>query len=77
MSDTQYIGLREAAERLGVRPYQITYAHAAGFVGEPPRFLGKRAYDATTLQELRNYFAARAECRLRWRPRQTTDPERT
>lgn len=77
MSDTPYIGLRQAAERLGVRPYQITYAHAAGFVGEPPRFLGKRAYDEQTLQQLQGYFAARAECRLRRWPRQAAEPEQT
>lgn len=63
MSDTPYVGLREAAERLGVRTYQIAYAHTAGYVPEPPRFLGNRAYDEATLERLRAYFVARGEGR--------------
>ncbi len=53
---TAYIGLREAADRLGVQPWRITYAMTAGYVQEPPRVAGKRVFDAAVIERLRKHF---------------------
>jgi hypothetical protein len=54
-----YVGLEEAARRLGVAYWRVRHAHRAGHVPEPPRFGNRRAYDEEMLERLRAYFAAK------------------
>jgi DNA-binding transcriptional MerR regulator len=54
-----YVGLEEAARRLGVPYWRIRHAHRAGHVPEPPRIMNRRVYDAGMIERLRAYFAAR------------------
>lgn len=56
-----YVGLEEAARRLGVGYWRVRHAHRAGHVPEPPRIGNRRVYDQEMLQLLRDYFAARTE----------------
>ena len=53
---TGLVGLREAAHRLGVQPWRITYAMTAGYVEEPPRVASKRVFDSEAIERLRMYF---------------------
>jgi DNA-binding transcriptional MerR regulator len=54
-----YVGIEEAARRLGVGFWKIRHAHRAGHIPEPPRVSNRRVYDAEMLERLRQYFAAR------------------
>jgi DNA-binding transcriptional MerR regulator len=54
-----YVGIEEAARRLGVPFWRIRHAHRAGHVEEPPRIMNRRVYDAEMLERLRAYFAAK------------------
>jgi len=56
----QYVGLREAAERLGVPPWRVQYAIAAGYVADVPRIAGKRLFDRTTIEQLLTHFTSSA-----------------
>ena len=53
-----YVGLEEAARRLGVGYWRVRHAHRAGHVPEPPRIGNRRVYGQEMLQLLRAYFAA-------------------
>jgi DNA-binding transcriptional MerR regulator len=60
-----YVGLEEAARRLGVGYWRVRHAHRAGHVPEPPRIGNRRAYDEEMLERLRAYFAAKDSKGLR------------
>jgi DNA-binding transcriptional MerR regulator len=51
----RYFSTSQAAKLLGVKIYQLTYAHSIG-VKEPERVFGKRAYSAQDIYELANHF---------------------
>lgn len=55
---TPYIGAREAAAALGLRPYQLVYLHKVGHVAEPPRLFGRRCYDAATMARLNEFVSS-------------------
>lgn len=57
----EYVGLREAAQLIGVRPWKITYALGAGYISEPPRVANKRAFDAEAIERLKAYFGPERE----------------
>lgn len=47
----------QVARMLGLKPYQIDYAHANGQLAEPAfRFLGKRVYDQTDVRRVAAHF---------------------
>jgi hypothetical protein len=54
-----YVGLEEAARRLGVGYWRVRHAHRAGHVPEPPRIGNRRVYDQEMLEMLRAYFAVK------------------
>jgi DNA-binding transcriptional MerR regulator len=54
-----FIGIEEAARRLGVPFWRIRHAHRAGHIPEPPRVSNRRVYDPEMLERLKAYFAAR------------------
>jgi hypothetical protein len=60
-----YVGLEEAARRLGVGYWRVRHAHRAGHVPEPPRIGNRRVYDQEMLARLRAYFAAKESNRGR------------
>jgi hypothetical protein len=45
----------ELARKLGVRSYQIVYAHQQGHLPEPPRVAGKRVYGPDAVEQIRHY----------------------
>jgi hypothetical protein len=57
-NQTHFVGLREAAERLGVQPWRIHYAISAGHVADVPKVAGKRLFDQAALEALHAHFAA-------------------
>lgn len=54
-----YVGLEEAARRLGVPYWRIRHAHRAGHIEEPPRISNRRVYGPELLEKLRLFFATR------------------
>ena len=50
------ITLHELWRLLGVQVYQISYAHEAGFLAEPPHVKGRRAYDFGEIVKVAEYF---------------------
>lgn len=57
-SNTPYIGAREAAAALGLRPYQLVYLHKVGHVAEPPRLFGRRCYDEAAMARLHEFVSS-------------------
>jgi DNA-binding transcriptional MerR regulator len=55
---TGLVGLGEAAQLVGVKPWKITYAMTAGYVEEPPRVANKRAFDAEAIERLKMFFGS-------------------
>jgi len=53
---SRLVGLREAALMVGVNAWKISYALGAGYLTEPPRVAGKRAFDMEAIRRLRRYF---------------------
>jgi DNA-binding transcriptional MerR regulator len=52
-----FIGIREVANRLGVKWYRVKYAHMAGLVPEPMRVGNHRLYDEVDVRRLELYFS--------------------
>lgn len=53
----QFYSTGQVARLLGLKPYQIEYAHASGQISEPQaRFLGKRVYLAEDVKRAANHF---------------------
>ena len=50
-------GIREVANRLGVKWYRVKYAHMAGLVPEPMRVGNHRLYDDEDVMRLELYFS--------------------
>jgi len=53
---TGHITLTELGRLLRVSARQIRYAHDAGFLPEPPRVKGRRAYDLGWVIRVAEYF---------------------
>lgn len=45
----------ELAHLLGIRTYQLSYAHLQGFLTEPPRVAGRRVYGPAEVEQVRQY----------------------
>lgn len=58
---TEFVGLREAAQLAGVSPWKISYALAAGYLTEPPRVAGKRAFDPEAIERSKVYFGVKKQ----------------
>lgn len=58
---TEFVGLREAAQMVGVGAWKISYALGAGYLEEPPRVANKRAFDADTIERLKLYFGTKGK----------------
>ena len=54
-----FITLPELGRLLGVRVNQIQTAHEAGFLPEPPKVSGRRAYDLGEVVRVAEYFGVR------------------
>lgn len=54
-----YLTIGEVAARLGVRFYQIKYAHQAGHVEEPLRVGNHRLYAESDIRRLQLYFSTK------------------
>jgi DNA-binding transcriptional MerR regulator len=55
--NTQHFLLRDVAHRLGVKPYQITYAITVGLVPEPGlRISNKRIFLPEDVERLAKHF---------------------
>ena len=52
-----FFGIREVANRLGVKWYRVKYAHMAGLVPEPMRVGNHRLYDEVDVRLLELYFS--------------------
>ncbi len=53
----QILSTGQVARLLGLRPYQLEYAHATDQLAEPAlRFLGKRVYAADDVRRVALYF---------------------
>jgi DNA-binding transcriptional MerR regulator len=53
----QIFSTGQVARLLGLRPYQLEYAHATDQLAEPTfRFLGKRVYVADDVRRVALYF---------------------
>jgi len=55
MNETQMV-LSEAAQRLGVKPYRITYALANGLVEDVPRVGNRRMFGEEDIMRLARHF---------------------
>jgi len=47
--------ITELARQLGIRSYQLRYAHEQGFLQEPQRIAGKRVYGQNAVEQARRY----------------------
>ena len=54
-------GLGAVARTLGVQRHRITYALESGYVDEPARMEGRRAFAEKDIEQLRTYFQKREE----------------
>jgi hypothetical protein len=68
-TNDRLLTLAELAHILGVRTYQITYAHQQQLLPEPPRVAGRRVYGSAEVEAARRYVADHAVAgRRRGRP---------
>ena len=52
---TDLLTTTELARLLGIRTYQLSYAHLQGFVPEPPRVAGRRVYGPEEIEQVRRH----------------------
>jgi hypothetical protein len=53
---TNLLSIGEVAALLGIRRHRIEYAITSGYIAEPARFLGKRAFSPTDVRIAASWF---------------------
>ena len=57
----ELISLKAAAERVGVKPYILTYAIQTGHVPEPRTLNGRRAFGSGDIEAIEKYLMAKKQ----------------